>query len=75
MSYRNISNTGEFPLLINDSWFDPRLHLHESIHDARLFLISTDVDPLKEMNNLNSVWPPPIQLFIIGTYSYTRCHE
>lgn len=67
MSFHNISNTGEYPILINDSWFDPALNLHDSSpHDARLYLVSSDVNPVTEMNNLNSPWPQPVRLSILG---------
>ncbi|ORZ25453.1 hypothetical protein BCR42DRAFT_400206 [Absidia repens] len=70
MSYHNISNTGEYPILINDSWFDPVLNLHDSSpHDARLYLVSSDVNPVNEMNNLNSPWPQPVRLSILESTS------
>ncbi|CAO3587673.1 unnamed protein product [Absidia cylindrospora] len=71
MSFHNVTNTGEYPILINNSWFDPSLNLQRSPkHDALFYLISSDVNPVTEMNNLNSVWSSPIH-FNVEPFSST----
>ncbi|SAM00233.1 hypothetical protein [Absidia glauca] len=70
MSFHNISNTGEYPILMNSSWFDPSLKLQDSPnHDARFYLISTDVNPVTEMSNLNSAWPQPVHFSVLESSS------
>ncbi|ORZ16611.1 hypothetical protein BCR42DRAFT_39454 [Absidia repens] len=61
ISFHNVTNTGEYPILINNTWFDPSLNLPSSPkHDALFYLISSELNPITEMNNLNSVWSSPI---------------
>ncbi|CAO3615329.1 unnamed protein product [Cunninghamella echinulata] len=66
MSYHDVPNQGEFPIIINSTWFDSPLIAHEyQQHEARAYLLSSDLDPVAEMNNLKSAWPKAIH-FNIG---------
>lgn len=76
MSFHNISNTGEYPIQMNSSWFDPSLKLQNSPnHDARFYLISTDVNPVTEMSNLNSAWPPPVPFSALGKLTSKHSYD
>ncbi|KAI8074171.1 hypothetical protein BC940DRAFT_364081 [Gongronella butleri] len=62
IAFHNISNTGQFPIRVNRTWFSPALGLNTTggNHDALFYILESGINPFKEMNNLKSVWPSPI---------------
>ncbi|ORX62728.1 hypothetical protein DM01DRAFT_1403180 [Hesseltinella vesiculosa] len=63
--FHNLANDGQYPIRVNRTWFDPSLvNSTSGSHHALFYLIETGVNPLKEMNNLKSVWPPPISFLV-----------
>ncbi|CAO3617881.1 unnamed protein product [Cunninghamella blakesleeana] len=65
MAFHNITNQGELPMIINNTWFNsPSITQKGSQHDARVYVIASELDPITEMNNLNSPWPKPVQFYI-----------
>ncbi|KAI8098587.1 uncharacterized protein BX664DRAFT_381282 [Halteromyces radiatus] len=70
ISFHNISNIGEYPILINNTWFNSNLGLKDfPNHDARLYLLASGMNPITEMNNLNSAWPQPVHFSVLESSS------